>query len=116
MKCPKCERTTKQHKIGKTAGGSQRYRCYFCRQSYTPVKKQQGYSVNVRQKAIQFYIDGMGLRRIGRQLGVHHQSVANWTKAHSEKLPKAPVPAKVNTAELDELFTFIGEKKTKSML
>src|SRR5829696_3648556 len=113
MKCPKCARTTKQHKIGKTTGGSQRHRCYFCRQSYTPVKKQQGYSGSVRQKAIQFYIDGMGLRRIGRQLGVHHQSVANWTKAHSENLPKAPVPAKVKTAELDELFTFIGEKKTK---
>jgi len=116
MKYPKCEQTTKQHKIGKTTGGSQRYRCYFCRQSYTPIQKQKGYSVNVRQKAIRFYIDGMGLRRIGRQLGVHHQSVANWTKAHSEKLPQAPVPAKVKTAELDELFTFIGEKKTKSML
>jgi transposase-like protein len=116
MKCPKCEQTSKQHKIGKTAGGRQRYRRAFCQQSYTPLKKQQGYSENVRQKAIRFYIDGMGLRRIGRQLGVHHQSVANWTKSHSEKLPKAPVPAKVKTAELDELFTFMREKKTKSTL
>ena len=58
----------------------------------------------------------MGLRRIGRQLGVHHHNVANWTIAHSEKLPQAPVPAKVKTAELEELFTFIGEKKSKSML
>jgi transposase-like protein len=113
MKCPKCNQTTQQHKIGKTTGGSQRYRCYFCHRSYTPLKKPQGYSENVRQKAIRLYIDGMGLRRIGRQLGVHHQSVANWTKAHAEKLPKAPVPTKGKIAELDELFTFIREKKTK---
>ena len=41
---------------------------------------------------------------------MHHQSVANWTKAHSEKLPQAPVPAKVKIAELDELFTFTRRK------
>lgn len=47
------------------------------------------------EKAVQLYVDGMNLRRIGRQLGVHHQSVANWTKAHAEKLPEAPVPKEV---------------------
>ena len=60
------------------------------------------------------YVDGINLRRIGRILGVNHQSVANWVKAHSEKLPVPPVPDQVENAELDELFTFIGDKKTKS--
>lgn len=60
---------------------------------------------------MQLYVDGMNLRRIGRQLGVHHQSIANWAKAHAEQLPDAPVPEKVENAEMDELFTFIGEKK-----
>jgi transposase-like protein len=59
-------------------------------------------------------VDGMNLRRIGRYLGVHHQSVANWVKAHAEKLPAAPVPETVENAEMDELFTFIGHKKTGS--
>jgi phage terminase small subunit len=54
----------------------------------------------------------MNLRRIGRQLGVNPQSVANWAQAHAEKLPPAPVPEQVENAELDELFTFIGDKKT----
>jgi len=61
---------------------------------------------------VQLYVDGMNLRRIGRHLGVHHQSVANWVKAHAEKLPE--VPEKVEKAEMDELFTFIGDKKTQS--
>ncbi len=114
MKCPRCEKTTHQHKIGKTKAGSQRYRCYFCDRSYTPERKKQGYGDTIRQKAIRMYVDGNGLRRTARQLGIHHQSVANWAKEQAEKLPKAPVPEEVKTAEFDELFTFIGDKKTES--
>jgi transposase-like protein len=114
MKCPNCKQETHQHKIGKTKAGSQRYRCYYCRTSYTPEKKNAGYSANVRQKAIRHYVDGSGFRRRGRQLGVSYQSVANWVKEHAEGLPKAAVPHQVKTAEFDELFTFIGNKKTES--
>ena len=75
MKCPNCEQTTHQHKIGKTPAGSQRYRCYFCKHSYTPEKKEHGYGHSFRQKAIRLYVDGLGLRRKGRQLfACHHRS------------------------------------------
>ena len=115
MKCPKCGSEIKQHKVGKNASGSQRYRCYLCGCKDTPEKKPHAYDATFRQKAVQLYIDGMNLRRFGRHLGVHHQSVANWAKAHAEKLPEAPpVPDKVENAEMDELFTFIGDKKTES--
>ncbi len=73
----------------------------------------QGYDQAFRKKAIKMYVDGAGLRRTGRQLGVHHQSVANWAKEHAEQLPKAPVPEVVKAAEFDELFTYIGDKKTE---
>jgi len=91
-------------------------RCTSCRYSYTPERKTQGYGKAFRQKAIKMYIDGSGLRRTGRQLGVHHQTVANWAKAQAEQLPKAPVPAEVKTAEFDEIFSYIGDKKTASIL
>ena len=61
------------------------------------------------------YIDGSGLRRTGRQLGIHHQTVANWAKDHAEQLPEVPMPAEVKTAEFDEVFTYIGDKKTESI-
>lgn len=61
------------------------------------------------------YIDGAGLRRTGRQLGIHHQTVANWAKEQAEQLPSMPVPAEVKTAEFDEIFTYIGDKKTESI-
>jgi len=114
MKCPQCGGQVKQYKHGKTEAGSQRYRCFLCGHSYSPHKKEHGYGAEIRRKAIRQYVDGMNLRRVGRQLGVHHQTVANWVKEYSEKLPNAPVPEQVQTAELDELFTFIGEKKTGS--
>ena len=115
MKCPKCEQKERQYKNGKTQAGSRRYRCSSCGCSYTPEKKVQGYDKALRQKAIKMYIDGAGLRRIGRQLGIHHQTVVNWTQEHAEQLPEVPMPAEVKTAEFDEIFTYIGDKKTESI-
>jgi hypothetical protein len=53
----------------------------------------------------------MNYRRIGRHLGVDHKSVINWVKAHTDQLPAAALPDDVNNAELDELYTFVGQKK-----
>ena len=72
-----------------------------------------GYEQTVRDQAIRLYVEGMNLRRIGRILGVNHQSVANWVNAYADRLPAAPVPENVETVELDELFTFVGDKKTQ---
>jgi len=63
---------------------------------------------------VQLYVDGTNLRRIARLLGIHHRTVSDWVKAHAENLPETPMPEEVKTAELDELFTFIGHKKTES--
>jgi hypothetical protein len=59
----------------------------------------------------------MNQRRIGRTLGVSHQSVANWLKRHAESLPDQPPEPeadRLEVNELEELFTFIGDEKTKS--
>lgn len=112
--CPHCQATTRQNKAGKTESGSQRYRCMHCGRKYTPVRKIQGYPASLRQRAIQMYVDGGNFRRIARQLKVNHQSVADWVKRYAQSLPAAPVPTQVQVAEMDELFTFIGHKKTKS--
>ena len=61
------------------------------------------------------YVDGMNLRKIARHLKIHHRTVALWVMARAEALPNAPIPQEVKEAELDELFTFIGDKKTGSM-
>ena len=107
-KCPKCGSETRQHKIGFTAAGSQRYKCQECGCKYTPEPKPQGYPEELRQKAVRMYLDGLNFRRIGRLLGVDHVSVMNWVKAYAETMDEAPVPDSVDTVEMDELYTFVG--------
>jgi len=70
----------------------------------------------VRRQAVAMSVDGLNFRRIARLLGVSHQTVANWVKAHADSLPDAPpVPdVEVEVEELDELFTFVQHNKAKS--
>lgn len=110
--CPNCGAQSGQVKNGRNPSGSQRYKCKPCGRIYTPEPTLTGYEQATRDQAVRLSVEGMNLRRIGRILGVNHQSVANWVNAHAERLPDAPVPETVETAELDELFTFIGEKKS----
>jgi transposase-like protein len=84
----------------------------YCGRKYTPEPKRHGYADAVRKQALQLYVDGINLRRIARHLGLHHRTVSLWIKASAANLPALPVPEEVKTAEMDELFTFIGNKKT----
>jgi transposase-like protein len=111
MECPECQQTEREVKAGRSEYGSQRYQCG---KRYTPEAKVQGYSDAVRLQAVGLYVDGGNLRRIARQLGVNHQSVANWVRDHVAQLPAAPMPETVETLEMDELHSFIEQKKTKS--
>ena len=70
----------------------------------------------MRKRAMEMYVDGNNLRRIARHLKVAPQTVAYWVTDLAETLPNAPLPEEVQEAELDEMFTFIGDKKTKSIL
>ena len=86
----------------------------YCDRKYTPEPKARGYPAAVRKQALQMYVDGINLRRIGRHLGIHHVTISLWVKAYAESLPKLPMPETTTTAELDELFSFVGDKKTES--
>ena len=114
--CPYCQTTTRQIKAGLNRTGSQRFLCRHCQRHYTPEPNLNGYPESVRKQAVRLYLEGINMRRIGRILSVNHQSVANWVNAYHQKLqastPKQSKPVKVETAEADELFTFVGTKKT----
>jgi transposase-like protein len=86
-----------------------------CKRKYTPEPKAQGYPESMRKRVMEMYVDGGNLRRIARHLKVAPQTVAHWVTDLAEALPKAPMPAEVKEAEMDELFTFIGDKKTESI-
>ncbi len=86
-----------------------------CSHKYTPEPKQQGYPKNMRKRALEMYVDGGNLRRIARHLKVAPRTVSLWVTDLAEALPNTPMPQEVKEAEMDEMFTFIGDKKTESI-
>lgn len=104
-------------KSGFNRTGSQRLQCQSCRRQYTPMPNPLGYDDKTRGQALKLYLEGNGLRRIGRLLGVNHQSVANWVNSAHARLPAPPGGSKASappeTLEVDELFTFVGSKKAR---
>ena len=85
-----------------------------CQRKYTPNPKHHGYPESLRKRAAEMYVDGGNLRRIARHLKISHQTVSLWVTDVAEVLPTAPVPEEVKEAEMDEIFTFISDKKTES--
>jgi hypothetical protein len=77
-----------------------------------------GYSAEMREQAVKMVVNGAIFRRTGRSLKVNHQSMVNWFNAATAtlKAQAAPRPTvgESDTVELDELYTFVGTKKTRS--
>lgn len=114
QECPSCETKERQIKTGRNRSGTQRILCRRCGKTYTFEPKPRGYAEEVREKAVRMYVEGNNFRRIGRLLDVNHQSVVNWVNAYHAKIKdKTEVPKEAKTIEIDELWTFVGEKKTK---
>lgn len=115
MKCPKCkseERTKNGFNKGK-----QRYKCKNCGCNYTK-RYGRGYAPQVREKAIAYYLEGCGFRRIERMLGMSHNSVINWVKQAAKTVQKISEiykkSEKVDILELDEMCTLIKKNETNN--
>ena len=70
-KCPKCGQ--KEKVKNRFMRGKQRYKCKNCGCNYTGGRN--GYPEDIKQKAIKYYLEGNGFRRIDRLLHVSRVSV-----------------------------------------
>jgi transposase-like protein len=114
--CPSCQQDQYVIKSGLNRTGSQRYRCQSCRRYFTPDPKPEGYEPSVRTQALKLYLEGTSFRAIGRLLGLHHQTVSNWISQAATTLPtQITDTTSTETIELDELSTFVQQKKTSSL-
>jgi transposase len=109
MNCPRCKSST-HHKNG-LVGGRQRYKCHDCGYNYTVEIKSTASSVSIKRQALQLYLEGLGFRSIGRFLGVSHVSVQKWIKKFGQELEELKSENEISIVELDEMHTYIGNKK-----
>lgn len=92
------------------------YKCKPCNRKYTATPIKHGHSLEKKLQAIRLVLDGNSQRQAARHTGVSPQSVANWLKEYADQLPdELPFQdEQPKVAEQDELFTFVGHKKTSS--
>lgn len=114
--CTYCGSRTAVVKAGRNQTGSQRYRCQGCQRYFTPEPKALGYAADLKQRALQLYLEGTSLRAIGRLLHLHHQTVANWINAEAAALPAQVTDTNpTETVEIDELVSYVGKKTSMSI-
>ncbi len=109
MNCPKCNSSS--HKKNGIVGGCQRYKCSDCGYNYTVELKSTAFSAFVKRQALQLYLEGLGFRSIGRVLGVSHVSVQRWIKKFGQELENLKSENEISIVEMDEMHTYIGNKK-----
>ncbi|WP_394297470.1 IS1 family transposase [Methanosarcina vacuolata] len=109
MNCPRCNSST--HKKNGIVFGRQRYKCYDCGYNYTVEFKSTACSPSVKRQALQLYFEGLGFRSIGRFLEVSHVSVQNWIKKFGQELEDLKSENEISIVEMDEMHTYIGNKK-----
>jgi transposase len=110
MKCPRCKRSS--HKKNGKIAGRQRYQCHDCGYNYSVEIKSTASSTSVKRQALQLYLEGLGFRSIGRFLGVSHVSVQKWIRKFGSELEDLKSENEISILELDEMHTYIGNKKT----
>jgi transposase-like protein len=110
MDCPKCK--SAEHCKAGLAKGRQRYKCKLCGYYYTVESKSDVKPPDVRRMALEMYLEGVGFRGIGRILKISFGTVYQWVKKLGEKadLPVRSEP--VSIVELDEMHSYVAQKKT----
>jgi transposase-like protein len=109
MDCPRCKSAT--HKKNGLVGGRQRYKCHDCGYNYSVELKSTASSASVKRQALQLYLEGLGFRSIGKVLGVSHVSVQKWIRKFGHDLEELKSENQISIVELDEMHTYIGNKK-----
>ena len=108
--CPKCGDVSRI-KAGHLRG-RQRYKCKGCGFYYSVAFKSDVRPAATRRLALELYLEGLGFRAIGRILKVSNVTVLKWIRAFGEAAQELQSPKAVEVMEVDELHTYVGNKKT----
>lgn len=99
---------------GRTDTGKQKYHCRACN-AYGTLNPRVAYTPERKAEILRAYEERSSLRGLERTFGVARQTVAKWLRAEDAQLPALPPLEPAHTKdvlELDELWSFVGSKKT----
>ena len=111
--CPRCK--SEERKKDGIVREKQRYKCKECNYRYTVEKREAKESTQeIRKLALKLYLEGLGFRSIGRIIGFSHVSVYYWIRDFGKKIIELGEKKEehISVIEIDEMHTYIGNKKT----
>ena len=98
------------------ARGKPRYKCKDCNLNFVEGDKRSKESMVVK-KALAVILYSLGkasFGMLGKIFGHHRSLTYRWIKAEMAKLPEPEISGNIKQMEFDEMWHFIGSKKTKS--
>ena len=107
--CPSCKSELKT-KDG-VVKVRQRYKCKSCNFRYTIGDRTNERNI-LKRSGLDLYLEGLGFRSIGRILKVSHVSVYNWIRSFGKIVESLRSSKTPEIVEIDELHSYIGNKKT----
>jgi IS1 family transposase/transposase-like protein len=97
-------------KYGKTKAGNQRYICKMCGKTKVVNYTYKAYQTGTDDNIILFTKEGCGVRSIARILNISKNTVLARIISIGKKLKANPLLQKGCSYEIDEIWTFIGNK------
>jgi len=102
-------------KNGKAKNGTQTYICKVCGRRFHPAARPIAHSEATRKQILDAVHERMSLRGVQRVFGVHRNTVPAVDKKGASELTQTQqvcvTPPEKVVVELDELWTFVGQKK-----
>lgn len=117
MHCPKC--LSENYVKNGIKYEKQRYKCKNCGCHFTQSHKR-GASLEKKLLALNLYLEGMGIRAIGRVLKVNNVTVLNWIRTLGKSVKtyvQTQLPddiRHVDIIEMDEMWHFTRKKNASS--
>ncbi len=110
MKCKKCNQICVKN--GKSGNGEQRYYCVLCKKSYQGNYIYQACKLQINHRLIALLKEGCGVRSIARLLEISPTTVNDRILIIASNL-KQPIITKGKSYEMDEMCTYIQNKKMR---
>ncbi len=114
--CKRCgsEEAVKNGKVR----AQQRYRCQQCGYNFIEGDRRVNESLAVKRAlaVILYSIGKASFNLLGHIFGVSRSLTFRWIKEAADKLPEPTVAGDIKAMEFDEMWHFIGSKKTNSGL
>jgi len=96
--------------------GKQRYKCKDCGLNFVDGDQRVKGSVVIK-KALAVILYSLGkasFRMLGKTFGHSHSLMYRWISKEADDLPEPAITTDIKEMEFDEMWHFIGSKKTKS--